>query len=190
MVWYLSHSTAWVLNVRLLCTIAVLHTVKLGGSACASRMAECVCVCVCLATSSTFHRIYTTCTNHYSPSPLIQISTAPAVQSHNCKGKGTVHPQQATKAQKRSRVSALIFLTSAQDGGWMVNNMPWPLDPRERYPVPTIVEKAGWAPGPVWKSAENLAPIGIPSPDRPARSQSPYRLRYPGLSPTTVPFYV
>ena len=42
-----------------------------------------------------------------------------------------------------------------------------------------IVQEAGWAPGPVWTSAESLAPTGIQSPDRPARSQSLYRLRYP-----------
>ena len=37
-----------------------------------------------------------------------------------------------------------------------------------------------WAPGPVWTVAENLAPTGIRSPDRPARNESLYRLRYPG----------
>ena len=42
-------------------------------------------------------------------------------------------------------------------------------------PVP-IVQEAGWAPGPVWTGAENLAPTGIRSPDRPARSESLYRL--------------
>jgi hypothetical protein len=47
-----------------------------------------------------------------------------------------------------------------------------------KHPVP-IVQEAGWAPGPVWTGAENLAPTGIRSPDRPARSQSLYRLRYP-----------
>jgi len=47
-----------------------------------------------------------------------------------------------------------------------------------KNPVP-IVQEAGWAPGPVWAGAENLAPTGIRSPDRPARSQSLYRLRYP-----------
>ena len=36
-------------------------------------------------------------------------------------------------------------------------------------PVP-IVQEAGWAPGPVWISAENLAHTGIRSPDRPSRS--------------------
>jgi hypothetical protein len=46
-------------------------------------------------------------------------------------------------------------------------------------PVP-IVQEAGWAPGPVWIVAENLAPTGIRSPDLPARSESLYRLSYPG----------
>ena len=41
-----------------------------------------------------------------------------------------------------------------------------------------IIQEAGWAPGPVWVGAENLAPIGIRSPDLPARSESLYRLRY------------
>jgi len=63
--------------------------------------------------------------------------------------------------------------------GWVVNATPRPLYPRERDPVP-IVQDAGWAPGPVWTGAENLAPpTGIRSPDRPARSQSLYRLSYP-----------
>ena len=42
--------------------------------------------------------------------------------------------------------------------------------------------EAGWAPGPVWRVAENLALTGIRSPDRKARSESLYRLRYPGPS--------
>ena len=45
-------------------------------------------------------------------------------------------------------------------------------------PVP-IVQEGGWDPGPVWTGAENFAPTGIRSPDRPARSQSLYRLSYP-----------
>jgi hypothetical protein len=48
-------------------------------------------------------------------------------------------------------------------------------------PVP-ILQEAGWAPGPVWIGAENLALSGIRSPDRPAHSESLYRLRYPGPS--------
>jgi hypothetical protein len=48
-----------------------------------------------------------------------------------------------------------------------------------KHPV-AIVQEAGWAPGPVWTDAENHAPTGIRSPDRPARSESLYRLSYPG----------
>ena len=48
----------------------------------------------------------------------------------------------------------------------------------EKDPVPIVLE-AGWAPETVWTGAENLAPTGIRSPDRPARSQSLYRLSYP-----------
>jgi len=44
---------------------------------------------------------------------------------------------------------------------------PAALYPRERQEV-------GWSPGLVWTGAENLAPTGIRSPDRPARSQSLY----------------
>jgi hypothetical protein len=47
----------------------------------------------------------------------------------------------------------------------------------EKDPVP-IVQEAGWAPEPVWTGVENLAPTGVRSPDRPARSQSLYRLIY------------
>ena len=42
-----------------------------------------------------------------------------------------------------------------------------------------IVQEAGWAPGLVWTGVENLTPTGIRSPDRPPRSQSLYRVRYP-----------
>ena len=56
--------------------------------------------------------------------------------------------------------------------------MPQPLFTPGKDPVP-IVQEAGWAPGLVWTGAENLAPTGIRSPDRPARSKLLYRLRYP-----------
>ena len=55
--------------------------------------------------------------------------------------------------------------------------MPRPLFTPGKDPVP-IVQEVGWDPGPVWTGAENLAPTGIRSPDRPARSQSLCRLSY------------
>jgi hypothetical protein len=62
--------------------------------------------------------------------------------------------------------------------GWLVPR-PGRFTPRERDPVP-IVQEAGWAPGPVWTAAENVFPTGVRSPDRPARSESLYRLSYRG----------
>jgi hypothetical protein len=59
--------------------------------------------------------------------------------------------------------------------GWVVNAKPQPLYPLERLGIHFI---GGWV-GPR-TGAENLASIGIRSPDRPARSESIYRLRYPG----------
>ena len=43
-----------------------------------------------------------------------------------------------------------------------------------------IVQEAGWAPGLVWRGAENLASTGIRSPNLRARSESLYGLSYPG----------
>jgi hypothetical protein len=71
--------------------------------------------------------------------------------------------------------SSILSLTSALDKGWVVNVTPRPLYPPGKDSIPNVYE-AGWAPAPVWTGEENLAPIGIRSPDRLARSESPYRL--------------
>ena len=80
-------------------------------------------------------------------------------------------------AHRGSRVIALLFLGHGIRRGWGVSVTPRPLFIFGKYQVP-IVQEAGWAPGPVWTGAENLAPTGIRSPDRPARGQSLYRLSY------------
>jgi len=51
--------------------------------------------------------------------------------------------------------------------------------PSEKDPAP-IVSDDGWVSDPVWTSTENLSFTGIRSPDRPARSESLYLLRFPG----------
>ena len=68
-------------------------------------------------------------------------------------------------------------MTTALEGVRGQRHAPASLYPPGKDPVP-IVQEAGWAPGPVWTGAENFAPTGIRSPDRPARSQSLYRLSY------------
>ena len=42
--------------------------------------------------------------------------------------------------------------------------------------------RGGWAPGPVWTCAENLAPTGIRSPNHSTPIESLYRLSYRGPS--------
>ena len=53
--------------------------------------------------------------------------------------------------------------------GWVVNATPLPLYTWEKDPV-SIPQEAVWAPGPVWRGAENLAPHPhqdlIPGPSR------------------------
>ena len=74
--------------------------------------------------------------------------------------------------------SSTLSLTSAEDGGGCSTSRPGRFTPG-KDPIP-IVEEAGWTPEPLWKDAENVAPTGIRSPDFPARSESLYRLSYPG----------
>ena len=78
-----------------------------------------------------------------------------------------------------SRGIALPFLDHGTRSGWRVSVTFRPLFTPGKDPVP-IVQEAGWAPGSVWTGGENLGPTGIRSPDRPARSQSLYRLSYRG----------
>ena len=81
---------------------------------------------------------------------------------------------QTTTALRESRGIALLGTRR----GWGVTVTPRPHLTPGKEPVP-IIQEPGWASGPVWTGAENLAPTGIRSPDRPARRQSLNRLRYP-----------
>jgi hypothetical protein len=62
--------------------------------------------------------------------------------------------------------------------GWVVKATLRQLYPRKDSV--TIVQEDGWDPGPVWTFMENLARTGIRFPDRQVRSESLYRLSYPG----------
>ena len=73
--------------------------------------------------------------------------------------------------------------------GLVFNVTPRPLFTLGKDPVPILYE-AGWAPGPVWRGAENLALTGILSPDRPARSELVYRLSYPGPPPKKIIIFI
>ena len=77
-----------------------------------------------------------------------------------------------------SRGIAVPFHDHGTRKGWGSASRPGRSLPSGKDPVP-IVQEAGWAPGPVWTGAKNLASTGIRSPGRPVRSQSLYRLSYP-----------
>jgi hypothetical protein len=81
-------------------------------------------------------------------------------------------------AHRGSRVIALLFHDRSTRRAWGVSVTLLPLFTPGKDLVP-IVQEDRWAPGPVWTGAENLGHTEIRSPDRQARSQSLYRLRYP-----------
>jgi len=94
-------------------------------------------------------------------------------------GKGKVYPiaQQVTQAQKWGRgIALLFFLTRVLYGVSGQRHTPAALlTGKTRYPLYRRLGEHQDRSGRV-----RLAPTGILSPDRPARSESLYRLRYPG----------
>ena len=95
-------------------------------------------------------------------------------------------PLHANQAQMGNGNIALHMLDpSARMVGVDVSATPRPLYPRERDPV-SLVQKAGWFSRLVWMGPENLAFSGVRGPDRPARSESLYQLRYPGRPVTII----
>ena len=68
-------------------------------------------------------------------------------------------------------------MTAALEGGWVVSSTPRPHFTPGKDPVP-IFEEAGWAPGPVLTGRKSR-PHRDSILERPARSQSLYRLSYP-----------
>jgi len=99
----------------------------------------------------------------------------------NCKLKVKVTLVQALRlctgrtAHRGSKGIVLLFHDHGTRRGWGVRVTPRPLFSPGKDPV-RIVQEAGWASGLVWTGAENLTPTGIRFPDRPARSESLYRL--------------
>ena len=92
-------------------------------------------------------------------------------------GTGKIHPSTGHEGpEKELRYSCTLSLTSALERVCGQRHTPAGFT-SGKNPVP-IVWDAGWAPGTVWTGAIELALTGIPSPDRPDRSESLYRLSY------------
>ena len=71
---------------------------------------------------------------------------------------------------------ALLFHDRDTRRGWVVSSTPRPHFTPGKDPVP-ILQEAGWAPGPVLTGGQSCSHRDS-IPDRPARSQSLYRLIY------------
>ena len=82
-------------------------------------------------------------------------------------------------AHRGCRGIALPFHVHGTRRGWGVMARPLSTPGKDLIP---ILQETGWSPGLVWTGAENLAPTGIWSPDRPTRSQSLYWICYPAHS--------
>ena len=86
-------------------------------------------------------------------------------------------PLQARCGPGVGRGIALLFHDRSTRRGWVVSSTPRPHFTPGKDPVP-IVQEAGWAPGLVWKGRKSCPHRDL-IPERPAHSQSLYRLSYP-----------
>jgi len=80
-------------------------------------------------------------------------------------------------AQRVGRGIALLFNHRGIRRGWVVSSTPRLHFTPGKDPAP-ILQEAGWAPGPVCKAGKSCLHWNS-IPDRPALSQSLYRLSYP-----------
>ena len=87
-------------------------------------------------------------------------------------------------AQRVGRGIALLFHDRGIRRWRVVSSTPRPHFTPGKDPVP-ILQEAGWVPGPVWTGGKSR-PHGDSIPDRPARSQSLYRLSYPAHRKTKM----
>ena len=106
------------------------------------------------------------CTHMYNYKIMVKCTLVQALRL--CTGR---------TAHRGSRGIALPFHDHGTRKGWGVSVMPRPFFTPGKDLIP-FIQEAGWAPGLVWTGVENLAPTGIRLLDRPARSQSLYRLHY------------
>jgi len=107
------------------------------------------------------------------------LANPPSDITHSCntnKCKGKVFPLQARCAQRMGRGIALLFHDRGTRRGWVVSSTLRPHFTPGKDPV-SILQEAGWAPGPVWTGGKPR-PHRDSIPNRPARSQSVYRLSY------------
>ena len=118
--------------------------------------------------------------------PLEQVLSFTEENTVDLHSMGKVNPRTGHEGPEgKYRHISTLSLTSALDGGWVVNATPQPFYPRERDPIP-IVQEAGCTPGPVWTGAEYLTSLAFdPRTVQPVVSCYSL-LSYPGTRKTSV----
>ena len=106
----------------------------------------------------------------HSPMDLFTIYWFIYILSWSCKVKVKWSRYRPGVAQRVGRGIALLFHDRGTRRGWVVSSTPRPHFNPGKDPVP-ILQKAGWAPGPVWTGGKSR-PHRDSVSDRPARSQS------------------
>jgi len=92
------------------------------------------------------------------------------------KGKVKCFRYRPGVARRVGRGIALLLHDRGTRRGWVVSSTPRPHFTPGKDPIP-ILQEDGWTPGPVWTDGKTR-PHRDSIPDRPARSQSLYRLSY------------
>jgi len=103
---------------------------------------------------------------------------------HYAPGVDSASNRNEYQAHRVSRIIALPIPVHGYRRQWGVKVTHRPLFTPMKDPV-LVVQEAGWTPGQVRTGAKNLVPTGIRSRNRPASSQSLYRLRYPAHKEVT-----
>jgi hypothetical protein len=90
------------------------------------------------------------------------------------KGKGRIHPKTGHEVPdgRYTYSNSLALSLAVGEGGWSTPHFGRFI-PEKRDPVP-IIQKAGWAPGPVERSAGNFTPSPVLDP----RTFQPVTIRY------------
>ena len=109
---------------------------------------------------------------------MVKVKVTPVQALRLCTGR---------TAHRGCRGIALPFHNHGTRRGWGVSVTPRPLFTPVKDSLPTVQE-AGWAQDRARQVRKISPPTGIRSPDRPARSQSLYRLNYPAH--THTPLYI
>ena len=148
-------------------------------------MCVCVRVCVCLCVYTHTHKDINTYIHAYVHTYIYTYITYIYIHTIYKVKWSRYKP---SVAQGVGRGIALLFHDRSTRRRWVVSSTLWPHFTPGKDTVP-ILQEGGWAPGPVWKGGKSCTHRDS-FPDRPAHSQSLYRLSYPAHTYIYIYIYI